>query len=60
MTTKLLRIKIGLNTYDQLVSRADDEGRSQQQVVIRALRQYLGDEPKPRAGRKGSRPETKR
>jgi hypothetical protein len=58
--TKLLRINVGRNTYDRLVSRAEVERRSQQQIVIRALRQYLGDEPKPRAARRGNRPETKR
>jgi len=60
MTTKQIHIKLGVDIHAALKARAAEEDRSVQNVVVRALRAYLGVEQKPRGGRPGVRPETKR
>ena len=60
MPTKQIHIKLGPDLHAALKARAVAEDRSVQNVVVRALRDYLGVEQKPPAGRPGARPETRR
>ena len=60
MNTKQIHIKLGGDLHAALKDQAAAEDRSVQNVVVRALRAYLGAAQRPRAGRRGSRPETER
>lgn len=54
-----LELDFGPETFARLEERAEADGNSLQNTVLRAVREYLGEEQKPRvAGKPGTRRET--